>query len=346
MKTELIKINASDYGLEETKAKEMVSGLKTTIEERKILENAYIDVIDLEINEENLPTFKELRLKIVKNRTQGIEKWHKTNKAFYLAGGRFVDAIKNKEILVNEQMEAKLMEAEKYFENLEVERLKELQSKRVSEISKYMEDVEGRNFSDMDDDVWTAYLQTKKKEYDDRIAAENKAEEERIAKEKAEALERERIKKENEQLKKEAEEKERLAKLEEEKRAKAEKERLAKEEAERKEREEKARKEREAYDAKLKKEREKRERMELEEKAKREKLEAELKAKHEAERKAKEAEEERIQSELNKGDADKVKDLIADLKSLKTKYSFKSAKNEKMYSDVGLLIDKVINHIK
>jgi len=52
-----------------------------------------------------------------------------------------------------------------------------------------------------------------------------------------------------------------------------------------------------------------------------------------------------LEAELNKGDAAKVKDLIADLESLKTKYSFKSAKNKKMYSDVNLLIDKVINHI-
>lgn len=94
-------------------------------------------------------------------------------------------------------------------------------------------------------------------------------------------------------------------------------------------------KEREAYEAKLKTERDERER-----------VQKELEAKAEAERKAKEAEEARIQSELNKGDAAKVKDLIHDLETLKTKYSFKSAKNKKMYADVSVLIDKVINHIK
>jgi len=332
-KTEIIK--ASDYGLEETKAKEMVKGLNVTIEERKILEDAYIDVIELEINEENLPTFKDLRLRIVKNRTQGIEKWHKTNKAFYLAGGRFVDAIKNKEILVNEQMESKLMDAEKHFENLELQRVKDLQLKRVNDISKYLEDAELRNFSEMEEDVWKAYFETKKKEYNDRIEAEKQAELKRVEEEKAEDERRKAIEVENKRLKAEAEAKElrlekerknreKLAKIETEKRAKEQKIRQAKIDKERKE-----------YEAKLKNE--------LEAKAK---IEAELKAKNDAEIKVKEDEEKRIQLELNKGDSAKVIDLIEDLELLKDKYSFKSTKNKKMYNDVQLLIDKVINYIK
>jgi hypothetical protein len=71
----------------------------------------------------------------------------------------------------------------------------------------------------------------------------------------------------------------------------------------------------------------------------------ELRKKEEEERAKKEAEEKKVQAELNKGDAAKVKDLISDLTELKTKYTFKSSKNTKMYSDVGLLIDKVIKHI-
>lgn len=90
-----------------------------------------------------------------------------------------------------------------------------------------------------------------------------------------------------------------------------------------------------AYEAKLKKERKEKQ-----------KVEAELKAKLEAERKAELAEEARFQSELNKGDSAKVKDLINDLNVLKNKYQFKSVKNISMYSDVSVLIDKIINHIK
>lgn len=187
--TELV--NPQEFGLEIEKANEMVSGLKTTIAERQILEDAYVDVIDLEITEENVPTFKELRLKLVKNRTT-IEKWHKSNKAFYLAGGRFVDAIKNKEILVNQEMESKLMDAERHFENLEKERLSKLQNKRVEQLSKFVEDANERDLSSMEEDVWDAYLSAKKKAYEDRIEAERKAEAERLENERLDEIAQDR----------------------------------------------------------------------------------------------------------------------------------------------------------
>lgn len=121
---------------------------------------------------------------------------------------------------------------------------------------------------------------------------------------------------------------------------KAEEDRIAREKSEVEERDrirkenEQLKKEAEKHEAELKAERERQA-----------KIKAELDAKIESERKAKEEEEKRLQSELNKGDSEKVKDLISDLSSLKTKYQFKSNKNIKMYSDVSELIDKVINHI-
>jgi hypothetical protein len=79
--------------------------------------------------------------------------------------------------------------------------------------------------------------------------------------------------------------------------------------------------------------------------AAREKAEHELKAQQQAEADRLAQIELNNQAELSKGDADKVKDLISDLEVLKNKYSFKSAKSNKMYQDVNVLIDKVINHI-
>jgi len=171
------------FGIEPIKAQEMVSGLSTVFAEREVLKNAYIDVIDLPITSENLPTFKELRLKIVKNRTQGIEKWHKTNKAFYLAGGRFVDAIKNKEVLENEQMEAKLLEAEKFFENQEKEKKRLLNLERISRISEYVTDTTGLDFSEMSDYDFDDYVLGKKTRFDNE-AKEREAEALRVEVEK------------------------------------------------------------------------------------------------------------------------------------------------------------------
>ena len=318
-------VKASEFGIEEQKANELMGNLPQIVEERKVLEQQYGEVIKLDIEDsETSKKAKEVRLLIQKNRTQGINTWHRTAKDFFLKGGQFVDAIKRKEIAVNERMEEMLMGIEKHAENKEKERLAKLQQERVKILSEFVEDANERDLSGMDSEVWEAYLSTKKKAHLDFIEAEKKAEQERQAKIEAERLEQERIRKENERLRKEAEE-----------RQKQEAARIEKE-----------RKERQAEEAKLKAEREKQEAILRAEREAKSKLEAELKAKEEAEENAKLEEAKRIQDELKKGDAAKVKDLIADLETIKTKYQFKAKKNQDMYSNVGDLVDKVVNYIQ
>lgn len=188
----LVKTKPEEFGIEKSKAENLTKGLSPILEEREVLIQDFKGVSDLEICEDNIPKFKELRLKIVKNRTQGINKWHKSSKEFFLAGGRFVDAIKNKEIQVNEEMESKLLDAEKHFENIEKERLDRLQNKRAEILSKYVEDASLMKLSEMEEDVWDAYLSTKKKLHLDRIEAEKKAEAERIENERLDKIENDR----------------------------------------------------------------------------------------------------------------------------------------------------------
>jgi len=288
-------INPQEFGIEEKQAKELQQGLSVAIGERKLLIDEFQVVSKLEITEENLKTFRELRLKIRDNRTQGIEKWHKASKEYFLRGGQFVDAIKRKEIQINESMEEKLMDAEKYFENLEKERIANLQISRVELLKPFYPDAEMLSLGTMQDDVFDAYLSTKKKEHEERIAAEKKAEEERIAKEKAEAEKIRLQEVENAKLKAEAEKREK--EIEAERKiveAEREKERaiaLAKQEAI----EKAAKLEREKAEALAKAEAEKRAELErqieakrqAEIKAKNDKKEAELKALKEAEKLAK-----------------------------------------------------------
>lgn len=155
---------------------------------------------------------------------------------------------------------------------------------RIVQVAKFAPELQRAEFENMSDDSFNLFVAGIEKQYNDRVEAERKAKEERIAKEKTEAEERERVRIENERLKAEAEAKEKqLAEV----RAKAE--------AERKVIEEKARKEKAAADAKLKAEREAKE-----------KLEAELKAKAEAEAKAKRDAEAKAAAELKaKQDAEK-----------------------------------------
>ena len=186
----------------------------------------------------------------------------------------------------------------------------------------------------MADDVWSNYLLGAQASYNARIQAIADAEKARIEyEEKAEQerltllAEQERTRKENEQLRVDAENKEkaRIAELEaiqaKANAEQAERERLARVEFVR------------------------REKIELEAEAERKRLADELLAQQYAQRQIKEAEEKNLQVELNKGDSAKINDLIADLDSLKTKYVFKSTKNNQMYADVSVLLIKIINHI-
>jgi len=227
MENEIIK--AEQFGIEKSKANELTLGLQVTIDERKLLIEEFDKVKDMEITESNIPKFKALRLKIVKNRTQGIIKWHKTNKDFFLTGGRFVDAIKNKEVQINESMETVLMEAEKHFENLEKERIEKLQLERSGKLLAFNIEVIPQNLGSMDDSMWSTYIVGIETTFKARVEAEKLAEKQRLEAEKkakmeaeieAKRIEAQRL--ENERLKKEAE-------IKEAARLKAEKEQKAKE---------------------------------------------------------------------------------------------------------------------
>lgn len=341
----LVKFDAPELQtIERSKAEQIKATFEPMAEMLAEFEEAFNTIIiesQEGITKEVTKKARRLRIDIARVRIE-TEKIRKEQKEEYLRAGKAIDGVSNILKWAVSDKENKLKEIENYFEIQEKKRKDELQKRRVEQLSPYVDDATERILSEMDEDVWEAFLAQKKKDYEDRIEAEKKAEQERIEKEKRDAEERERMRKENERLKKEAREREKLAKIEANKRAKEEAQRKAKEEKERKEREERERKEREEHEAKLKAAIEAKERVEREERIKREKLEAELKAKREAEKKAQEKEEAQFQAELSKNDRDKVNDLINDLNALKSKYTFDSARNQKMYNNVGILLNKII----
>lgn len=213
---------------------------------------------------------------------------------------------------------------------------KELKTQqRMLQVSKVAPEMPRAEFENMSDESFAIFYAGIEKQYNDRIEAEKKAEEERIAKEKAEAEAREQQILENERLKAEAEAKEKQFA---EERAKAE--------AERKELEEKARKEKAAAEAKLKAEREAKEKLEAELKAK---AEAEQKAKREAE--AKEAAELKAKQDAEKKakaapDKAKLNDFAKMLDELVLPELKKAKKQNKVLSDAKTLLAKVSNFIR
>jgi hypothetical protein len=281
MNTEIVKLNPAEYGLKEDEVQPIEKAFMPKIVEREALKPMYEALITEELTPALCVKSKELRLKLVKVRT-GIAEIHKTQKAYFLAAGRFVDAWKNKETLPVEQMEERLEAIEKHFENLEKERKQKIRDERLAELQKYEVDGSLMMLDEMQDDIWINYLAGVRLQFDAKKEAERKAEEARLAEIEAEKKRQEEIRLENERLKKE---KDALQKKADAERAKQQAEIAAAE---------KARKDAEAK--MLAQAKADRERLEAAN-AEREKAEAELKAKREADERAAKAEQERLQQE-------------------------------------------------
>jgi hypothetical protein len=339
---QIVKLDPKEYGLTETKAKEVAAMFQPMLDKMVELENEYnalTQSIEGEPSEDDCKKAKELRLQYVKIRT-GTAAIHKELKAFYLAGGRFVDGWKNAQLMASQGIEEKLKEIETHQERKEAERKAALEAERKDELGQYTSDIPS-GLGDMPDNVWEMYLAGAKKSHADRLEAERKAEEERkrleaerIAREKAEAEERERIHKENERLKAEVAER-KLKAAEERRKREAEEQARRKAEALRikKEQEERERVERE-YQAKIEAERQ--EKLKIQKQA-----EAKRKAEEEAKRKAAEEAEAARQAELAKGDDQIMEDLRDDIVDLIGKYTgrFKSETYKSRFNIVAKYLE-------
>lgn len=343
--TDIVKLNASEYGLDETKAQQIASQFQPMLDKMIELEKEFNEIAKLPIEEKSTSLkAKELRLKYVKVRT-GTAEIHKQQKAFYLAGGRFVDGWKNAQLFASQGIEEKLEEIEKYAENLERQRIAQLQSEREGALMQYeVENISSLNLGSMSDDVWKSFLLGTKSTYEAKKEAERKAEEDRLEQLRKEAEEREAQKIENERLRKEAEEREKQ--IAEERRINEEKLRAEREENERKLAEE--RKKAEEERKKIEAEQAELLRVEREKQAK---IQAELKAKEDAERaeceRLEKIEKDRIEAEKKAQKApDKIKltELISKFESIEMP-TVKSEEAKKIIENILILRGKLTTFI-
>jgi hypothetical protein len=186
----IINTEYEKYEINKTMAVDLAKGLPSIIKEREML-LSQVDAI-LILDKDDPSTAKkaaELRKQIKSNRTQGFEKWRKTTKEVYLRAGQFIDALGKREIMINEQAEGQLEAIERHAENLERQRIEAIQVERKKLVSVYVaDDFSYPDLSNMDQEVFEAYLSTKKSSFEAKIAAEKKAEEERLERERKQEL--------------------------------------------------------------------------------------------------------------------------------------------------------------
>lgn len=187
-------IKPEEYNLDKKQAEEITKDLKSIVNQRDVLAKVYEEVIRMDINDpKTSKAAREARLKIRDNRTKAILPWHKTHKEYFLRGGQFLDAVKNKEIRVNEKMEEDLEAIEKHYENLEKERKEKLNQERKELILVLVSDLPEEQYSlppfgDMDEEVFQAYYDVRKKKRVERDQAKAEVERLRLEEEKKQQL--------------------------------------------------------------------------------------------------------------------------------------------------------------
>lgn len=182
MSKETAVVDPKEFGLTTEQAASIEKTFLPKIQERQALSVIFNQLINANITPELCKQAGEVRKKLVKVRT-GIAEVHKVQKAYFLAGGRFVDSWKNKETLPIEQMEERLLEIETHFVRIERAAKRKLEEERLTEVKQYTQHP-APALADMADDVYQAYLKGL------QIAFEAKVEEERIQREKQAEMDR------------------------------------------------------------------------------------------------------------------------------------------------------------
>lgn len=340
----LINVKAEDYGIEETKAKDVRQTFEPMLKKMEELEDNFNDIIARHITPEVCAEARALRLEYVKTRT-GTAKIHKALKDFYLKGGRFVDGFKNAQLMAAQGKEEKLKEIEDYYEEIARKEKEALQAQRAELLKPFKLMFEPPELGEMQAEAWEVFLAGVKAQHEAKLKAEAEAEAKRLEAEEEARLKAEAERKAEAEAKAAAEKKRKAleAKLRKEKKAaEAKLEALRKEqEAERLRLQAQQKKAAEA--AKIAQEKKDRELAEA--RAEAEKLKEAARLKAEKEEAARKVKEEALEAELKKGDAAKFEDLLNDIKELKTKYTFTSKVNKAKYQAAGLLFDKIVTYL-
>jgi hypothetical protein len=287
MKNEIVKVETNQL-------EEVIKNSGLAIQEGEEIKAAYLPFLSrlMEIQEQSTKInfeapasidetiARELRLKAVKVRTDA-EKLKDDQKRVDLLRGKIKQDTYNLIASSCKLAEDVFFNVEKAREIAEKKAKEQLRIDRSEKLSPYTESVALFQLGEMTEDLFSELYSSLRITHENKLVAEKKAEEARLAAIESERVKNVQIRLENEKLKKEADEKERALKAEREK-AEAEKE--------------KARKEQEEKDKKAEKERTELLASANAERIKRENLEAELKRKKDAELKQQEADKKAIEA--------------------------------------------------
>ena len=161
---ELTVITPEEFNLPTEKAKTILTAFAPKELEFTTLVGEYMEVISLPL-EDALGKAMELKKRYI-DIEKSINAIHKAEKDFYLNGGRFVDAQKNRYIVHITEHKKKLDSIIKYRELQDKAEKQKIIDARKETLKQYMSEVDHLDLS-MSDEIFEAFLNVKKKEWED-----------------------------------------------------------------------------------------------------------------------------------------------------------------------------------
>lgn len=161
-----LQVQPQEFGLSEEKGMQIMQSFSGKLTELQLVQQSFNQVIGLELNDETVKQAKEV-LKVAKSIRTSTNKIHKTEKDFYLQGGRFVDALKNKIVVQVEEIEARLTEIVKHKEIAEKAIQDALLGERTAICEKYGIDTIGLDLGTMKNEVWDSFIKVKKQDWEE-----------------------------------------------------------------------------------------------------------------------------------------------------------------------------------
>lgn len=213
--TELIEVVKSTE-LAPLEAEVLLKSFTAFFEEAKGWEQkAKTIVVTQETQVTEMAQAKEARIALKRIRVDAENK-RKELKEKSLREGKAIDGIANVIKALVVPIEEYLEKQEKFLEIRQEERVKKMEQDRIELLGKYLENPSFYNLKEMSEEGFHQLLDTSKVAFETKLAAEKKAEDDRIKKEAADKKEQERMKIENEKLQKDAEAREKQMKIERE----------------------------------------------------------------------------------------------------------------------------------
>jgi hypothetical protein len=170
MTDELIKIDAAEFGITQITADTIAGKFKPVNDTMQLLRPRYDALVEQEITPQVSDAAKVL-LREYKATRISTAKIHKGEKAFFLAGGKFVQKFKNMQLEIVEPIEEKLSGIANHFINIEKEIAEKLQIERWGAIRIYMPDAPIiENLGTMSDDMFDSLFTGAKMRYDEAQA--------------------------------------------------------------------------------------------------------------------------------------------------------------------------------